>query len=578
MKTIKLLSVCLLLLCCHACHRKPYPAILQAADTLTYTHPDSACNLLEQLKDSILTEPQSTQMYYQLLSIKARDKAYITHTSDSLIQQVLCYYEKKNDKRHLPEAYYYGGRVYSDLGDAPQALGYYQKAAELLEGGTDYKLLKVIYSQMGELFLYQDVYEEAMKSYKKSFQYQVLLKDDRGMAINLCDIGDTFTAFGNADSALFYYKQAYIQAKEIGKKQLMDKAQTALVSLYTQMKQYDSALISLQSLDSPRPAQQTNRHFITANLYSETGKIDSAIYHYKSILKANDIYAQQIAHWQLAKISQEQLDNQSASQHLNKYIELTDTIKTITDSENIRKIQSLYNYQLHEKENNRLKIQNAQQHFGIVTIFLIASILCIAFLIYFHINKHKKLLLQNSLKELKRQKEEQYQKSAQFIKENKLKIEKLETELQQSNTTNINMQKLLLAQKEQILRMNSKIEADQKEQALAEIAFRQSEIYSKFIDAANNDKIVNSQDWEVLRIEINRYYKDFTARLQAIYPVSDIEMKICLLLKIGINVTGIATLTGRSKSAIVSARKKLYEKTHGETGKPEQWDKIIQSL
>ncbi|MDE5711149.1 MAG: tetratricopeptide repeat protein [Bacteroides sp.] len=578
MKTIKLLSVCLLLLCCQACHRKPYPAILQAADTLIYTHPDSACTLLERLKNSILTEPQSTQMYYQLLSIKARDKAYITHTSDSLIQQVLRYYEKKKDKRHLPEAYYYAGRVYSDLGDAPQALGYYQKAAELLEGGTDYKLLKVIYSQMGELFLYQDVYEEAMKSYKKSFQYQVLLKDDRGMAINLCDIGDTFTAFGNADSALFYYKQAYIQAKEIGKKQLMDKAQTALVSLYTQMKQYDSALISLQSLDSPRPAQQTNRHFITANLYLETGKIDSAIYHYKSILKANDIYAQQIAHWQLAKISQEQLDNQSASQHLNKYIELTDTIKTITDSENIRKIQSLYNYQLHEKENNRLKIQNAQQHFGIVTIFLIASILCIAFLIYFHINKHKKLLLQNSLKELKRQKEEQYQKSAQFIKENKLKIEKLETELQQSNTTNINMQKLLLAQKEQILRMNSKIEADQKEQALAEIAFRQSEIYSKFIDAANNDKIVNSQDWEVLRIEINRYYKDFTARLQAIYPVSDIEMKICLLLKIGINVTGIATLTGRSKSAIVSARKKLYEKTHGETGKPEQWDKIIQSL
>lgn len=578
MKTIKLLSVCLLLLCCHACHRKPYPAILQAADTLTYTHPDSACNLLERLKDSILTEPQSTQMYYQLLSIKARDKAYITHTSDSLIQQVLRYYEKKNDKRHLPEAYYYGGRVYSDLGDAPQALGYYQKAAELLEGGTDYKLLKVIYSQMGELFLYQDVYEEAMKAYKKNFQYQVLLKDGRGMAINLCDIGDTFTAFGNADSALFYYKQAYIQAKEIGKKQLMDKAQTALVSLYTQMKQYDSALISLQSLDSPRPAQQTNRHFITANLYLETGKIDSAIYHYKSILKANDIYAQQIAHWQLAKISQKQLDSQSASQHLNKYIELTDTIKTITDSENIRKIQSLYNYQLHEKENNRLKIQNTQQHFGIVTIFLIASILCIAFLIYFHINKHKKLLLQNSLKELKRQKEEQYQKSAQFIKENKLKIEKLETELQQSNKTNINMQKLLLAQKEQILCMNSKIEADQEEQALAEIAFHQSEIYSKFIDAANNDKIVNSQDWEVLRIEINRCYKDFTARLQAIYPVSDIEMKICLLLKIGINVTGIATLTGRSKSAIVSARKKLYEKTHGETGKPEQWDKIIQSL
>lgn len=140
------------------------------------------------------------------------------------------------------------------------------------------------------------------------------------------------------------------------------------------------------------------------------------------------------------------------------------------------------------------------------------------------------------------------------------------------------MQKLLLAQKEQILRMNCKIEADQEEQALAEIAFHQSDIYNKFRDAANGSCKLNAKDWEILRIKIDCCYKDFTTRLRAIYPVSDIEMKICLLLKIKINVTGISLLTGRSKSAIVSARKKLFEKTHGEIGKPEQWDTFILSL
>ena len=140
------------------------------------------------------------------------------------------------------------------------------------------------------------------------------------------------------------------------------------------------------------------------------------------------------------------------------------------------------------------------------------------------------------------------------------------------------MQKLLLAQKEQIVRMNCKIEADQKEQALAEIAFRQSTIYCKFHDSAQNNKSVETKDWEILRIKIDQCYKDFTIRLRAIYPVSDIEMKICLLLKIGLGTTGISLLTGRSKSAIVSARKKLYEKTHGEAGKPEQWDNFILSL
>lgn len=80
----------------------------------------------------MLSEPESTQMYYRLLSIKAYDKAFIPLTSDSLILPVLHYYINRNDKRHLPEAYYYAGRIYRDLGDAPQALDYFEKALDAM--------------------------------------------------------------------------------------------------------------------------------------------------------------------------------------------------------------------------------------------------------------------------------------------------------------------------------------------------------------------------------------------------------------------------------------------------------------
>ena len=102
MKQINLLSA-LLLLCLYACNNKPYPHTMQVADKLVYSNPDSACLLLEQLRDSITTEPKATQIYYQLLNIKARDKAYITHTSDSLILEVLCH--KSEDRLHLNKTF-----------------------------------------------------------------------------------------------------------------------------------------------------------------------------------------------------------------------------------------------------------------------------------------------------------------------------------------------------------------------------------------------------------------------------------------------------------------------------------------
>ena len=97
-----------LLLCAYACGKRPYPKSLIVADSLASARPDSAIALLNTLKESMKAESEATRMYYRLLCIKANDKAYIRHTSDSLILPVLHYYTEKKDEHHLPEAYYYG--------------------------------------------------------------------------------------------------------------------------------------------------------------------------------------------------------------------------------------------------------------------------------------------------------------------------------------------------------------------------------------------------------------------------------------------------------------------------------------
>lgn len=137
-------------------------------------------------------EPEATRMYYRLLCIKANDKAYIEHTSDSLILPVLHYYLEKDDERHLSEAYYYAGRVYRDLGDAPQALEYFEKALEALPEEGKYPLKGKIYSQMGTLFGYQNMYAEALEMYRKGRECDHILKDSVGLIFTLRDIANMY--------------------------------------------------------------------------------------------------------------------------------------------------------------------------------------------------------------------------------------------------------------------------------------------------------------------------------------------------------------------------------------------------
>lgn len=578
MKIVKLLLLLLLPLYFGSCGNNHRIQTLQEIDSLINVCPDSAVIFLEHFKDSISNESQSMQINYLLLTIKASDKAYIPHTSDSLILQVLNYCKDNKDEKLLPEAYYYAGRVYRDLGDAPQAQDYFLKAIEATKNSSDYVLISKIYSQIGTLFLYQDVYDEAMKVYKQAYKYSLLANDNAGIVFSLRDIGSCFTAFSDADSALFYYKEAFELAEKTEEKPLINMMKASLSDLYVQLKRYDLAKPLLAS-SSDIMEQDNLRSFysVSANLYYQMNNLDSAYYYSNLLLGIKDAYAQQDAHWNLTQIALKRGDCKSASKHILLYSNWSDSIQEITDNESSRKIQALYDYQLRERENNRLQEENAKQKIWNLSMFLTLVFVFIFIYIYILNNRHKKIVLKNRMKELERLKEDQYRRSSQFIEENKHRIQELETKLKEHTEVNNSMERLLQAQKEQILRMNSKIEADQQEQEFASIAFLQSDIYNKFHQAIDF-KDLDDNDWFELRKAIDSTYKDFTSRLYALYPISNIELKICLLIKTNIPTSTIAALTGRSKSAITSSRKKLYEKIYGVKGTPDMWDNFILSF
>ena len=125
--------------------------------------------------------PQSTQAYYQLLRVKADDKAHIKHTSDSLILTVAQYYRQHPSSGRLPEAYYYVGRVNSELLNGEKALLYFQKA--LLEDSLHVSthLKSRIYAQMGYIYQRNGLYDESISLQQLAHYYCQETGDTLGM-------------------------------------------------------------------------------------------------------------------------------------------------------------------------------------------------------------------------------------------------------------------------------------------------------------------------------------------------------------------------------------------------------------
>ncbi|WP_026366915.1 lipopolysaccharide assembly protein LapB [Bacteroides sp. 14(A)] len=584
--TERLILLFIIQLCFWACDNKPYSHLMSMADSLTNTNPDSAVIYLNKLKDHIETAPRSVQMYYQLLCIKANDRAYIPHSSDSIILPILNYY-KQTDDLHLPETYYYAGRIYRDLGDAPQALDYFNNTLDALPSSSDsYSLKSKVYSQIGTLFLYQDIYDEALKMFKEAFHYDLLLEDSVGMSYDLRDMATSYRCLNQIDSAIYYYGKANDLALALHQQRFVSMIQSQMAGLYIQLKKYDLAKQFLQSsLSYQHKADKSGIFSVAAKYYHQLGTKDSAAYYYTQLLDFGTIYAKQAAHWGLAELAIDNNHEQDAIPHLRAYMQCVDSIRKITDREAIRQMRSVYNYKLREKEIAHLKSKNEQTKLIIISLLSLCAILASITFAYIQYFKLKQLQLTIRLKKIKRLKDKLYSRSVQFIEENKRKIEELEImerkflEVDQINTT---LKEQLNAQKELIIYTNKQIKLDLNRREQSKAVLFKSEIYLHIQRQLKiNDRskrMLSDEDWKELEKLVNSTYNGFKENLYDIYNLSLFEYRVCLLIKINIQPIDIGKLTEHSKESISSTRRRLYEKVFHIKGAPKDWDDFIYSL
>jgi len=184
-------------------HRK-----LRQIDKNIRKNPEQAIQKLAELHVLMEEEPQDVRMKYDLLRTKAADKAFVLHTSDSIMKRVADYYSHHGTPEERLEAFYYMGSVYRDLHDSPQAVVWYTRAAEYGEKHLqeiDSVTLACVYSQLGGIMAFQGNSKEALKATKR--QYHLEAKRDSEWVADM-DLAHAFKYDGQKDSAAVYYRRA----------------------------------------------------------------------------------------------------------------------------------------------------------------------------------------------------------------------------------------------------------------------------------------------------------------------------------------------------------------------------------
>ena len=362
MKRKWLLYIVGLLLLLSACagRRGPYPERLLRASRLVEVRPDSALACLDSLGVPLSGLSEEARMYAGLLRIKACDKLYMAHASDSAINRIVKFYEHFGDRERLAEAYFYQGSVYRDLKDAPRALLALQAAAA--QKSTNDTLNGRIYGQLASLFAYQGAYEESREAIREALLYYIRCKDYKGLAYSYRDMARMFDVENKKDSAEFYYRKSYRVMKAKAEPRWAYGILSELSSFYSNWGKPDSATVLAKAVLSryAYPVAQ----LVLAKTYYRQQAFDSAQVYCRKVLVTGDLYHRCGAYLLLARTA-EQVD--SIRDYLSCYLVLRDSIDEITRTEAVLKVH----YQQVELENTRLALQSSRRLAGILVLTLV---------------------------------------------------------------------------------------------------------------------------------------------------------------------------------------------------------------
>ena len=577
-KVIYLLLILMILASC-AGNRK-YDDLMQRADSIMDVDDDSAkvaIRMLDGIKPQLPEFSQSQKMRYELLRHKAMNKACITFTSDSVMKEVVDYYDHHGSANERMLANYVLGCVYRDLHEAPMALEYYNKATEQADttaADCDYGTLYRVYSQMGFLFSKQYLPYQELNAFDKAEKYAYLAKDTLNAIINYQNKGDAYGYLGKKDSVIAINLQAAKLFKKHGNDYAAAIAFGCNYDYYIEKKDSINAKKAFEAYNSTGYEGNSNYEDAKAYVLYQKGtyylfvnKQDSAYDNLSLSFKMCKSYSIKAATTKAlaqyyAKVNQPAM----AMKYALQSSEYNDSDLIEARKTQLQQVQAMYDYSRNQEIAKNAE-QKAERSTRMNYMIVLSCLMLFLLLSYIYrkqiaIKKKKiavsKLLYEDSLLKLKRLQDER----AKLVAENDNKL--AQVIMEKENT--ISKLKAEITHIQERYSLSSVSDAD--------LILKDSSIYKKikFIEVHPKEKMCE-EDWKELADTIEEVVPNFIPVLKN--KLNDKDYQICLLVRLGFSTSLVARLLGLSDAAISKSRKTMLKKICRKEGKPKEFDEYI---
>lgn len=553
-------------------------------------NPDSAFVELGRLSSFIDDMNESDKIKYYKYRTLAMNKMYVSLAGEeSVMKCVVDYYEKHGSPDEKMEACLLLGSVYRDMGDAPQALEWFDKAIIHGEKGNDKTQLAKIHGQKADLFIKQRLFEDALVEVD-------MMKDisqavgEKSLQVNAMSIKSS------VEYCLKRYESVintYNEASDILLNDLRDTIRAAFmaassISSYLRLEEYDKAKdlmlfyeqrSGLFSSDGEVVEGYESYYLDKGDLCVSLGLMDSSLVYYKKSLEAHDLGNVCMSNYKLAKVYEGLGVTDSAFKYAIIACNLSQKYFEELQSTEVQRMIVTHDYSNY-KRNSDVALQKSEySQKKTKLVFIVATILIFVLgLFVFKWKRYKEKELELSRLKLLRVKNEVYNVASERAKIQTLlsqKMQELETlrKVINDSKTEANLNRELADLREALSETDSQY---------TKLAEDDSIIVALTLKAVNNcsDGPVTESQWRELERYIKRLHPMFVSNvLKCIPNINKEHIRILMLMKLNFTNTQISFLMSKNLSTVSNARRRMYEKAHnGAVGTAELADEWIKGL